>query len=312
AEIFTWISIEPTSGTLEPGESEEMLVYLDATGIPPWIYEAEIQFNTIPNVGSPVVEVLLGIEGQPWVQNLQAETNCTDVILNWETIPPGMPADSFHVYKDSIWYATTFDTQFVDSLVFPETERTYYATGYFYNGWESNQTNHVDVTVPLPDELEPLNLFYISLPQNLILLSWTPPSACIEPSGYNVYRDNAIIGFIEDTSFLCSFGFYEFWVTAVYYFGESNPSNSIIITGLPETESLDIIIYPNPAKDNLFICSPSVIERIEIFNNIGMSVLTEKANSKSLQLAVSHLNPGIYYIKIETEHDMIVRKILIE
>ena len=322
AEIFTWISIEPTSGTLEPGESEEMLVYLDATGIPPWIYEAEIQFNTIPNVGSPVVEVLLGIEGQPWVQNLQAETNCTDVILNWETMPPGMPADSFHVYKDSIWYATTFDTQFVDSLVFPETERTYYATGYFYNGWESNQTNHVNVTVPLPDSLEPLNLDILPYyPQYYdISLWWDEPNSCLPPDGYNVYRDGEKINsalvteltYIDPGSALLYSITYH--VTAMYYFGESGFSNSAFYANSNIESSIykSVLIFPNPTKNKIFIQSSTMMNRIEIFNNIRMSVLTEHVNSDAHQLNVSGISPGIYFIKIETEQDMIVRKILIE
>jgi len=210
-----------------------MEVTFDATNTPPWTYEAEIIFSTLPNVGSPVVDITMLIEGQPGVDNLQSEINCTDVILNWETIPPGMPADSFHVYKDSLWYATTFDTQFIDSLVFPETEYSYYATGYFYNGWESNQTNHVNVTVPIPDNLEPLDLSY-TLVGDEIHLYWTSPSACVEPVGYNVYLGMAVMGFTEDTTYIHSFGLYEFWITAVYYFGESGASNSIIITGISE------------------------------------------------------------------------------
>jgi len=312
-ENQTWdcISIEPTSGTLEPGENEEMTIYFDATDLFPWTYEAEIQFSTSPDVGNPVVDVTMIIEGQPGVDNLQFEYNCTNVILDWETIPPGVPADSFHVYRDSLWLTTTFETHFVDSLVFPETEYTYFASGYFYNGWESNQTNHVNVTVPIPDDLEPLDLSY-TLVGDEIHLYWTSPSACVEPEGYNVYLGMAVIGFTEDTAYIHSFGQYEFWVTAVYYFGESNPSNSIIITGLPETELLEIIIYPNPAKDKLYIHSPEIINKIDLFNNIGMVISNKKIISKTYDLDVSQFSPGIYYIKIETEHDMILRKIVIE
>ncbi|MCD4788881.1 MAG: carboxypeptidase-like regulatory domain-containing protein, partial [Bacteroidales bacterium] len=212
-----WISIDPVSGNLEPGESGEMTVYFDADGLFPWTYEAEIHFTTLPNAGSPVVDVSMSIEGEPGVGDLLAEVSCVDIILDWETIPPELSVDSFHVYKDSLLIATTFDTYYIDSLNFPEIEYSYYATGYFFNGWESYPTNIVNVTVPLPDSLEPQNLNY-TLSGDTLTLFWNSPAACIDPFGYNIYRNYTLLGFITDTTFTDFFGYYEYCVTAVYYF----------------------------------------------------------------------------------------------
>lgn len=311
AEYTNWISIEPVSGTIEPGESEEMTVYFDATNIFTSINEAEIHFSTLPNVGSPVVQVEMLVAGFPFVYALEAEVNCTDIILEWQTIPPGTPADSFHVYKDSLLIATTFDTYYIDSLNFPEIEYSYYATGYFYNGWESYPTNVVNVTVPLPDSLEPQNLNY-TLSGDTLTLFWNSPAACIDPLGYNVYRNNTLLGFITDTTFTDIFGYYQYFVTAVYYFGESGPSNSIIITGLKENRTSLINIFPNPAQDKLFIQSLTKIYRIELFNNSGLTILTEKINSDTYQLNVSHLDLGLYFLKLKTEQGLVLRKIVVK
>lgn len=316
AEYQTWISIEPISGVLEAGETEEMTVYFDATDLFPWTYEAEIQFSTLPNVGSPVVDVSMIIEGEPWVQNLQTEISCTNIILNWETVPPSMPADSFHVYRDSLWLATTFDTHFVDSLVFPEIEYTYYATGYFYNGWESYPTNTVNVTVPIPDDLEP-NLEVTIINDSILCFYWGT-NACLLPETYNLYRDWELIAVLTEPSYCDTLpipGFFEYYITATYYFGESGPSDTYYYLWVDVsnvTYEKEIRIYPNPVNDKLFIESPTSIIQIELLNIQGSTVFSENIFSKDYQINVSSLDPGIYFLKLETSEGIIRRKLVVK
>ncbi len=129
---WDWISIEPVSGILEPGESEVMEVFLDATDVFNSVNEAEIYFTTMPNVGSPNVEITMVIEGFHYIGIFYAELNCTNVILEWKVFPPGVPADSFHVFRDYTLIATTMEEIYIDSLVYPETEYDYFVTGLFY------------------------------------------------------------------------------------------------------------------------------------------------------------------------------------
>jgi len=107
-------------------------------------------------------------------------------------------------------------------------------------------------------------------------------------------------------------GYFEYGITAVYYFGESGASNSIIITGISESTSEGIEIYPVPANDFIYIKSPIIIEKLEVYSNIGIRVISDHNTSKTYQLFVSHLSPGIYFIKIETEQDLILRKIVVQ
>jgi hypothetical protein len=69
-------------------------------------------------------------------------------------------------------------------------------------------------------------------------------------------------------------------------------------------EESKIKVYPNPTSDKIEI-SNVMNPEVEIVNNIGELVL--KANSNSIDL--SHLNEGIYTIKIQNEHSMITKKI---
>ena len=309
----TWIGINPNGGSLEGGENEEMIVVFDATDILPGIYEAEIHFSTLPNVISPIVQVEMIVVGYPFFGVFEANISCTDVIIEWQVLPPGVPADSFQIFKDSLWISTTYESVYIDSMNYPETDHFYHIVGYFMNGSYSTSTNLVNVSIPLPDSLEPLNLDF-TISANEITLFWNSPAACIEPQGYNLYRDNNLLNtnLITDTTINVSTGNYSYFVTSVYYFGESNPSNLIAITGGDDITKTVLNIFPNPVKNKLIINSPSKIDRIEILNNSGITILTEKVNNKTYQLIVSHLDPGLYFVKLKTEEGLVLRKIVIE
>ncbi|MCD4698923.1 MAG: T9SS type A sorting domain-containing protein [Bacteroidales bacterium] len=311
-EYDTWISISPASGTLSQGESEEMTVYFDATDLYPDTYEAEIQFSTSPNVSSPIVNVTMIIEGEPGVDNLQSVVNCTDVILSWETIPPNTPVDSFYVYRDNEKIATTILPNYEDVFLYPEMEYEYYVTGFFFPGLESDPSYPVSEIIPLPDSLEPQNLQVIIINDSLFL-TWDPPNGCLIPDGYNLYKDGNLIGFIgggNPVFILASPG--EYMVTAVYYFGESGPSNTVLITGIPELEVAPISIYPNPASEIIHIRSFEDIENVTIYDMKSSVVLMQKASKKDLEINVSGLEPGMFYLKLKTQDGIIVKKLVIK
>ena len=82
---------------------------------------------------------------------------------------------------------------------------------------------------------------------------------------------------------------------------------------LNETELQQIInIYPNPAKESIYIeiAENIEIEKITIYDILGKIVLTEKNSFNKLNL--SDLNSGILFIKIETEYGTITKKLIKE
>ncbi|GHT23291.1 hypothetical protein AGMMS4957_14640 [Bacteroidia bacterium] len=86
-------------------------------------------------------------------------------------------------------------------------------------------------------------------------------------------------------------------------------SMEVTVNGTSETTAIEttgeadkIAVYPNPARDDLFIKSDTPIEKIEIFDISGRTVETWRAASlqqgNSQTINVSHLHNGIYFVKI--------------
>lgn len=101
--------------------------------------------------------------------------------------------------------------------------------------------------------------------------------------------------------------------TAEIYF-DYNPA---IITNTFETEFVetlsvsdyvvsDLLIYPNPTVDILYFNSNNTIKDIIVYDLLGNEILLKKVNKNQMDLDVSNLSKGLYFIKIlnsdNTEH----------
>ena len=79
--------------------------------------------------------------------------------------------------------------------------------------------------------------------------------------------------------------------------------------------SSDISIYPNPTKENLTINLNSIVAdehySITIINALGKSVYEDKnLTSKTHEISVRELANGIYFIKIETDNQILNQKFI--
>jgi hypothetical protein len=138
--------------------------------------------------------------------------------------------------------------------------------------------------------------------------------------GYNVYRDGEKI----NTSLVpaesyddedLAIGQYEYYVTAMYDEGESDPSNTVladITVSIDEFSGKTISIYPNPASDYINVKSDSKILSVEMTNLVGQMVIREAVSDNVYKANVSTAQPGIYLLKIETETGTITKKISIK
>lgn len=82
--------------------------------------------------------------------------------------------------------------------------------------------------------------------------------------------------------------------------------NFILATG--ETKTIVTTLYPNPTSDILNIETKQNISKIEIYDLSGKLVKT--ANGKDKKVTVSHLNKGMYLIKLYTETGVINSKFI--
>jgi len=75
-------------------------------------------------------------------------------------------------------------------------------------------------------------------------------------------------------------------------------------------EKKNILVYPNPAKDELFIKSDSQIKKIEIYSSSGALQLSD--NNFNGKISISNLFQGIYMVKIYTDNGLVIKKVVKE
>ena len=73
------------------------------------------------------------------------------------------------------------------------------------------------------------------------------------------------------------------------------------LTGIDENDlDANIRLFPNPASNEITVTSDIEFETIEIYNPLSQLVYSTKVNPTStLQLNVSDLSNGIYFVKID-------------
>ena len=189
----------------------------------------------------------------------------------------------------------------------------------------TGQTSIVDIVLYSFDLLAP--------PENLIYnntgdyLYWDPPQTILDWIGYNVYKDDTIIATIPDTSSIIlnpSPGIY--FLTAIYEYGESVPSNIVEVPTVGtedrlQVQNLKLNNYPNPFNELTVInYSLKVSGRIslKIFDMTGNEVRTlvdenQPAGKHSVvwdgtnELGES-VGSGIYFCKLQIDNKPVSTK----
>jgi len=79
-----------------------------------------------------------------------------------------------------------------------------------------------------------------------------------------------------------------------------------------EREKGSLTVYPNPTTGELRITSDELrIENVEVFDIYGRKLIEQKAEGrKQKALDISELQPGVYFIKIQTDNEITTKKIV--
>ncbi|MFC2089701.1 CotH kinase family protein [Bacteroidota bacterium] len=91
-------------------------------------------------------------------------------------------------------------------------------------------------------------------------------------------------------------------------------NNFIIDSNIPDNRSSQVIFYPNPAHDYLYIESDKPMERISIFNVTGTSIIEIPGHFlTSLQIEDLQLSHGMYFVVIRmSDSTSITGKLVVE
>jgi len=168
-----------------------------------------------------------------------------------------------------------------------------------------------DQAMPPPPLASPTNCVAVPYQSRRIKVTWEAPVENT-PGLYYVYRDGVKIAETNHLQYINTLSVndhnvYCYKVTAVYYYGgESEFSNESCTSVLNITEySSKFNIYPNPAKDKLYITSDKLQVtsdklEIEIFVATGRKISSHHliTSSSHHMIDISGLTSGVYFIKI--------------
>ena len=81
------------------------------------------------------------------------------------------------------------------------------------------------------------------------------------------------------------------------------------ITGIEDKFTNNVSIYPNPAKDRLYIETESEIEEVIVYDIYGRHQVTETpSHQEMISIDISNLTSGVYFVKINTAEGNIVKR----
>ena len=82
--------------------------------------------------------------------------------------------------------------------------------------------------------------------------------------------------------------------------------------GIPETETINVAMYPNPAHESITILADNNILNISIYNLFGQQIETMELDGRNqCTLNTSGLATGVYVVKIKTENGMVAKRLII-
>ncbi|MDY0135158.1 MAG: T9SS type A sorting domain-containing protein [Atribacterota bacterium] len=174
--------------------------------------------------------------------------------------------------------------------VSPNSSTSYIVTGYSYEGCSSSVSIAI-IVKPTP-------------PKPIIIITNNSPFILMSTSnmGNQWYlNDNPIYGATDQTYTVNENGNY---FTIVTIDGCSSlPSNQITINnvGINDYADNEILVYPNPAHDIIYVQSSKPINEVMIINNLGQVVANYSKNSI---ININQLANGVYQIMIKTENNI--------
>lgn len=86
-----------------------------------------------------------------------------------------------------------------------------------------------------------------------------------------------------------------------------------LYTGLEENETQNnILLYPNPAKERLYINTSIPIKQMTICNLLGQEIQKYNNLETTSSIDIRGLKEGVYFVKLSTEKGVYATKIIVE
>jgi hypothetical protein len=86
-----------------------------------------------------------------------------------------------------------------------------------------------------------------------------------------------------------------------------NPSS-----GLETLDNANVIVYPNPAKDQLTIAAGMKMDRIEFVSVTGQTIFTQIVNTTTTNIQLAGISSGMYFVKIYADSGIVVKQVVVK
>jgi photosystem II stability/assembly factor-like uncharacterized protein len=335
--VEQWLTVAPTSGSIDPAGSNLLTVTSDAAGLDVGTYYATIRFvsndpatpvadvpvtfNVIP--GGAIQSVVLDFEAQddfaitfdPWTA-LDVDLGAT---YGFETITfPGMydptafiafnPAATTPAMSDDpeiqphsgLRFGACFNTvppPFNDDWII--SPQTTLGTNSSITLWAKSYTDEYGQ--------EMFN----------VLVSTTD----MDPASFtSISGDTPVEAPMAWTEFSYDLSAYDGQTVYVaiqcvsedrFIFMLDDVSIDFILSTPEPSKEVNLSVYPNPAHDNINITAGVDMNQVEIFNQLGQRVYSQILKNTNLNLSTSEFQAGVYFVRVTTTKGVATEKVMI-
>jgi photosystem II stability/assembly factor-like uncharacterized protein len=338
--IASWLSVTPTSGSVAPGGSTNLMVTCDASDLEVGTYYGFLRFvsndGNNPTLDLPVTfEVIPGGAIQSVVLDFEAQADWDLTFDPWTALDiDGLPTYTFgdvefpNVYEPMAFIAFNPATTTPPMTDDPEIQP--------HGGVRSG----VCMAAVPPDPPEYNNDWMISpqitLGTNSSITFWVKSYS----DEYGLEKYNVLVSTtdMDPGSFTSisgstpmeaptvwtevSFDLSEYDLQTVYvaiqcvsedaYAFMLDDVSIDFIVGTPEQQDeVEFSIYPNPVKDQLNITTGTEMTQVEIFNQLGQRVFGQVVKNTYFSLNTIDFNSGVYYVRITTQNSVATEKVMI-
>ncbi|MBC8319612.1 MAG: PKD domain-containing protein [Bacteroidetes bacterium] len=192
---------------------------------------------------------------------------------------------------------------------------------FFYN-WEIMSFNCISFRVDVSAEIQQNAISEFAYEQNDSLVSFINNSAHADFYFWN-FGDGNISDLENPNHIYSADGKYNVTLIIENECGTDTSSAEIEVYSYPGNVNeipgiTSIIVYPNPAKENVIISFDAVDEittEIQLIDIAGHTLLSKKVIVKSgihiEKLIISKFNPGVYSVRLKSEKGSVIRKLVI-
>jgi hypothetical protein len=335
-----WLSVDMPSGSVSPGDSQDITVTCDAANLTEGTYTATLRITSNDPENS-MVDV-------PVTFTVTPGGNVTSVILDFEA------QDDFSLTFDP-WTAVDVDganTYGIDGFDFPHSGEPMAYIAFNPDMTTPPMTDDPAIQPHAGDRFgacfasipPPYNDDWMISPQttlgtNSSLTLWVKSytdqygleqynigvsTTGMDPADFTIISGDTPLLAPADAWTEMNFDLSDYDGQTVYVGIQCVSEDAFIfmiddvsidfVTGVPEAPAREnmVNIYPNPATDVIHINSAAQMNEIEIYNYTGQKVYSSNVDNRNFNISTTGLATGMYVIKIKSAEGITTKKVLVK